>query len=66
MDEKRTFAIVIIVVTLFTGFMLGYSIPPFIHAGVFSDREEKGVAVEMNEQTEEYYQNLLKEEKDDE
>jgi len=66
MDEKRTFAVVIIVIALFTGFMLGYSIPPFIHAGVFSDREEKGVAVEMNEQTEEYYKNLLKEEKVDE
>ena len=66
MDQRKTFAIVVIVVTLFTGFMLGYSIPPFIHAGVFSDREEKGVEVQMNEQTEDYYKNLFKEENDDE
>lgn len=66
MDQKKTFAIVVLVVTLFTGFLLGYSIPPFIHAGVFSDRAEKGVDVEMNEQTEDYYKNLFKEEKEDE
>lgn len=58
----KYFAIVIIVVTLFLGFMLGYSIPPFIHAGVFSEREEKGVSVEIDKSTEEYYQNLYKEE----
>ncbi len=58
----RYFAIVIVMVTLFVSFMLGYSIPPFIHAGVFSDREEKGVAVEIDESVEEYYQNLYEEE----
>jgi len=39
--HKKSFAIVMIVVTLFLAFMLGYSIPPYIHAGVFSEREER-------------------------
>lgn len=56
--HKRSFAIVMIAVTLFVAFLLGYSIPPYIHAGVFSEREEKGVAVEIDENMEEYYQNL--------
>lgn len=61
MDDKKAFAIVILVVTLFMGFMLGYSIPPFIHSGVFTGREQKGVDVQMNEKTEDYYKNLFKE-----
>ncbi|MGD2079781.1 MAG: hypothetical protein PVJ36_01450 [Nitrospirota bacterium] len=56
--HKKTFAIVMITVTLFLAFMLGYSIPPYIHAGVFSDREEKGVAVEIDEDMEKYYEEL--------
>jgi hypothetical protein len=52
----------VVTVILFVGFMLGYSIPPFIHAGVFSDREEKGVAVEIDQETEDYYKNLYQEE----
>lgn len=57
---KHTFAIIIIIVTLFIGFLLGYSIPPFIHAGVFSEREEKGVEVKINEEVEKFYQDLYK------
>ncbi|MEJ2314281.1 MAG: hypothetical protein P8Y85_05805 [Nitrospirota bacterium] len=56
--HKKSFAIVMIVVTLFLAFMLGYSIPPYIHAGVFSEREEKGVAVEIDQNMEQYYQDL--------
>ncbi|GBD95373.1 MAG TPA: hypothetical protein ENG83_10680 [Nitrospirae bacterium] len=57
---NKIFGIIIIVVILFVGFLLGYSIPPFIHAGVFSDREEKGVEVVIDEETEKYYDNLFK------
>ena len=60
MNRKLTFGIVILVVSVFMGFMLGYSIPPFIHAGVFSDRVEKGVEVEVDQDMEEYYKNLTK------
>jgi hypothetical protein len=59
---KKHFTVVVVTVILFVGFMLGYSIPPFIHAGVFSDREEKGVAVEIDQETEDYYKNLYQEE----
>ena len=62
---NKTFGIIILIVALFIGFLLGYSIPPFIHAGVFSDREEKGVEVLIDEETEKYYDNLFKEEEDE-
>ncbi len=58
---KHTFAIVMIVVAVFIGYMLGYSIPPFIHAGVFStERTEKGVEVKIDDTTEQYYKELYK------
>lgn len=62
---NKIFGIIILIVTLFVGFLLGYSIPPFIHAGVFSDREEKGVEVVIDEETEKYYDNLFKEDEDE-
>ena len=63
---NKTFGIIILIVTLFVGFLLGYSIPPFIHAGVFSDREEKGVEVVIDEDMEKFYEDLYKENEDDE
>ncbi len=63
---NKIFGIIILIVTLFVGFLLGYSIPPFIHAGVFSDREEKGVEVLVDEDMEKYYEDLYKSEGEDE
>jgi hypothetical protein len=63
---KHAFGIVIIIVILFVGFLLGYSIPPFIHAGVFSDREEKGVEVVVDENLEKFYEDLYKDKEDEE
>ena len=62
----KPFVIIILIVTLFVGFLLGYSIPPFIHAGVFSDREEKGVEVVIDEDLEKFYEDLYKDKEDDE
>ncbi len=62
---NKILGIIILIVSLFVGFLLGYSIPPFIHAGVFSDREEKGVEVLIDEEAEKYYDNLFKEEEDE-
>jgi len=62
----RVFLLIVAVVILFVGFMIGYSIPPFIHAGVFSDREEKGVKVKITDDQKQYYENLFKEDDDDE
>jgi hypothetical protein len=64
---KHAFGIVIITVTLFIGFLLGYSIPPFIHAGVFSsERAEKGVEVKVDEDMEKFYEDLYKDSADEE
>ncbi|GAB4388966.1 MAG: hypothetical protein Kow0025_11440 [Thermodesulfovibrionales bacterium] len=59
---NKHLGVVIAVVILFIGFLLGYSIPPFIQAGVFSERTEKGVEVKIDKKMEEYYKNLYKEE----
>lgn len=63
---KYAFGIVILIVTLFIGFLLGYSIPPFIHAGVFSDREEKGVEILIDENLEKFYEDLYNDDEDEE
>ena len=59
---KGAFWIVVAVVILFVGFMLGYSIPPFIHSGAFSERKVKGVSIEIGAEEEKYYQDLYGEE----
>lgn len=54
----KTFMVVALVVTMFTGFMIGYSVPPFIKAGVFSERQEKGVESQIDKKLEQHYKNL--------
>lgn len=54
----RTFVIVALIVTVFTGFLIGYSVPPFIKAGVFSERKDKGVASQIDKRLEQHYKNL--------
>ena len=61
----KTFGLVVFIVVLFVGYLLGYSIPPFIHAGVFSDREVKGVEIQIDENMEKYYEELYQEGIDD-
>ena len=56
----RTFIIVLLVVTIFTGFLIGYSVPPFLEAGVFSGRKEKGVENKIDKSLEQYYKDLYK------
>jgi len=63
---KNIFGLIILIVTLFVGFLLGYSIPPFIHAGVFSDREEKGVEIVVDENLEKFYEDLYKDKGEEE
>jgi len=47
-----------LIVTMFTGFLIGYSVPPFIKAGVFSERSEKGVESQIDKKLEQHYKNL--------
>lgn len=56
----RTLLIIIILVAVFTSFLIGYSIPPYIQAGVFSERKEKGVESQIDKNMEQYYKDLLK------
>lgn len=56
----RTFIIVLFVVTIFTGFLIGYSVPPFIEAGVFSGRKERGVESKIDKNLEQHYKDLYK------
>jgi hypothetical protein len=61
----KSFAAVLLIVAIFLGYLIGYSIPPFLQAGVFSDREEKGVAVEIDEDMEKYYEQLYQQDEDE-
>ncbi len=63
---NKSFWIVVLVVSLFVGYMLGYSIPPFLQSGAFSDRAEKGVAIEIDEDMEKYYEDLFKDQEEEE
>lgn len=54
----RTFMVAALIVTMFTGFLIGYSVPPFIKAGVFSGRSEKGVESQIDKKLEQHYKNL--------
>jgi len=54
----KTFTIVALIVTVFTGFLIGYSVPPFIKAGVFSERKEKGVESQIDKNLEQHYKKL--------
>jgi len=56
----RTFIIVVLVVTLFSGFLIGYSVPPFVKAGVFSARKEKGVENKIDKNLQQHYKDLYK------
>lgn len=55
---ERTLIIIIIVVTVFAGFLIGFSIPPYVKAGVFSERKEKGVKSLIDKKLEQHYKDL--------
>ena len=60
MKVNRYLIIVILTVSIFTGFLIGYSVPPFIQAGVFSGRKEKGVESQIDKSLEQHYKDLYK------
>ncbi len=60
---KSTFWIVILVVMGFTGFLIGYSLPPFVEAGIIGGGPNKVKAgAQLDTKTQDYYKNLQKEE----
>jgi hypothetical protein len=60
---KSTFWVVVVIVMGFTGFLIGYSLPPFVEAGIIGGGPNKVKAgAQLDTKTQDYYQNLLKEE----
>lgn len=60
---KNGLWIVILVVTVFMGFLMGYSIPPLMEVGMIGGKGEPvGVKTDVGEDMEKYYKDLLKEE----
>lgn len=60
---KSTLWIVIVIVMGFAGFLIGYSVPPFIEAGIIGGGPNKVKAgAQLDTKTQDYYKNLLKEE----
>ncbi|MHB8843658.1 MAG: hypothetical protein ACYC7L_02830 [Nitrospirota bacterium] len=60
---KSTYWIVVVIVMGFTGFLIGYSLPPFVEAGIIGGGPNKVKAgAQLDTKTQEYYKDLLKEE----
>ena len=56
--------VVILVVSLFMGFMMGYSVPPMIEVGMIGAEEGQsaGIKSKVNEEMDQYYKQLAGEE----
>ncbi len=57
---ERTLFAVCLMVTIFVGFQLGYSLAPFLQAGVFSERKEKGVESRIDDAVKRHYEELYR------
>ncbi len=61
----QTFWIVTVVVTAFLGFLIGYTVSPMMEVGYLTgDRETAGIKVEADQEMQDYYNNLLREEQE--
>ncbi|MEK6671897.1 MAG: hypothetical protein AABY42_00280 [Nitrospirota bacterium] len=60
---KTNLWVIILVAIGFLGFLLGYSMPPFIEAGVIGGGPNKVKAgAELDKKTQDYYKNLMQQE----
>ncbi|MDH5392571.1 MAG: hypothetical protein OEY11_05230 [Gammaproteobacteria bacterium] len=61
---KRELWIVILVVAIFMGFLMGYSLPPMYEVGMIGNKSEQpaGLKSGVSKEMEEYYKNLSKDE----
>lgn len=57
---ERTFFAILVLVTIFVGFEIGYSLPPFLQAGVFSARMERGVESKIDETLKHHFEELYR------
>ncbi len=59
--ERDRFWYVIVVVAMFSGFLLGYSFSPMVEVGILGgEGEEIGIKTDTDAVTEDYYKNLMK------
>jgi hypothetical protein len=57
---NRTFFAVFLLVAVFLGFELGYSLSPFLDAGVFGGRREKGVESKIDDALKKHFEELYR------
>jgi hypothetical protein len=59
---KNGLWVVILVVAIFMGFLMGYSLPPMFEVGLIGANKDQpvGLKSDVNEEMEQYYQDLLK------
>jgi len=52
--------VVILVVAIFMGFLMGYSLPPMIEVGMIGAEQDEaiGIKTDVNDDMEEYYKQL--------
>lgn len=61
---KKELWVVITVVALFMGWIIGYSVPPMLEAGmIFGEKGEVGLKTDVNQDLQEYYKSLADENK---
>ncbi|MBE9548046.1 MAG: hypothetical protein IMF09_01470 [Proteobacteria bacterium] len=58
---KNGLWLVILMVAIFMGFLMGYSLPPMIEVGMIGGKNEQpvGLKSEVSKEMEQYYQDLL-------
>ncbi len=54
----RTLFAIFLSVAIFVGYEAGYSLAPFVDAGVFSGRKEKGVESKIDDALKRHYEQL--------
>jgi F0F1-type ATP synthase membrane subunit b/b' len=56
----RTFFAIFVAVAIFVGFQIGYALPPFLQAGVFDARREKGVESKIDDALKKHFEELYR------
>lgn len=60
---KKGLWVVILVVGVFMGFLIGYSVPPMVEVGMIGGEghQQAGIKAEVTDDLKEHYESLLKE-----
>ena len=56
----RTFFAILLLVTIFVGFEIGYSLSPFLQAGALSEGREKGVESKIDDAMKRHFEELYR------